>query len=607
MKILPPSRASSRRSFRSAAFVLPALLLALHALSARDFAARDRRPGERIVPLFTAGGEERPGPVGAAPWTLRSRPVEINPLFLEDGEIDVGTRVVISPFERTSFTAVLLRSGVDVNGVRSFLASIDGTEHGYLLLSSADGCILGLADIPEWGLRFELVPDMELGLHIVREIDPRAASEAELEDGPPLLPPADGLGAEFAAADGEVNVDLMIVYTPAAADFASRIGGIALVVSQAVQSSQLAFDNSGAGIRLRLVFSNEIDYVESDSSYTDLDRLTRPDDGFMDEVHSWRNLHGADMVDLLAEVEDVGGLAWQLNFTSGRPHQAFSLVRVQQAASGYTLVHELGHNLGCHHRKDQAVQPGPGIFSYSAGWRWAGDNGNRYCSVMSYTDDWNGYGVTRVGHFSSPLVTHQGAPTGDAADGDNARTLRETKGIVSSYRDEAGGDPWLTIRVTEGGTTDPAPGSYTYPRGSVVLVTARPSVHHIFNGWSGSASGAANPLSITMDESKSVTANFLRLIYIPLNARGEKVLNRSLSQAEYINVLNWEANPDNDDIIRYRIYRVEGEEKTLLTYVDADVFSYRERGVEKDTAYTYWITAVNSEEREGEPAVVVVP
>jgi hypothetical protein len=612
MKARKPGRAASRLIFATAPRIALASVFLFFGLAVLDGRLPDRT-AERVVPLFTVSGEETPGPSGGPPGTLRSRRVEVNPLFSGAGRIEPGMRVAAAPFEGRSFTAVLEESRLDVNGVRSFRASVEGTENGFLILSSADGFILGLADIPEWGMRFELAPDLEQAGHVVRDIDPRAAQAGELDDGPAPIPAAGDVGpAAFssagpaAAADAEANVDLMIVYTSAAAAWASGVGGINLVISQAVQLSQQAFDNSQAGIRLRLVFSSQVGYQESGSSNTDLNRLTTSGDGYLDEVHGWRNLHGADMVNLLADVDDVGGLAWLLTNPAGRPQYAFSLVRVRQAAGGYTLVHELGHNFGCHHRKDQTDQPGPGIYSYSAGWRWQGANDVRYCSVMSYTDAWDGHAVSRVGYFSSPVISHMGAPTGSAADGDNARTLRDTKGVVSTYRAEASGDTWLTIRATEGGTTVPAPGNYSYSRGSVVQVTAQPFAHYLFTGWSGHATGAANPVAITMSESKSVTANFQRIIYAPSNARGVKVLNRSLSQAEYINVLTWEANPDNADIVNYRIYRVEGPQKTMLTYVDSNVFEYRERRVERDRVYTYWIVAVNAEWREGAPAEVVV-
>ncbi len=122
---------------------------------------------------------------------------------------------------------------------------------------------------------------------------------------------------------------------------------------------------------------------------------------------------------------------------SGSPTYGFSISRVQQAGWTYTTIHELGHNMGCHHHKEQNVQPGPGIFDYSAGWRWIGTDSGKYCSVMTYqSGDYfpDGQTHTRVGHFSNPDIVYQGVATGDAADGDNARTIREVKDVVSTYR-----------------------------------------------------------------------------------------------------------------------------------------------------------------------------
>ena len=40
-------------------------------------------------------------------------------------------------------------------------------------------------------------------------------------------------------------------------------------------------------------------------------------------------------------------------------------------------------------------------------------------------------------------------------------------------------------------------------------LTATPSAGYQFTGWSGSASGVANPLTVTMDAAKTITANFV--------------------------------------------------------------------------------------------------
>ena len=90
-----------------------------------------------------------------------------------------------------------------------------------------------------------------------------------------------------------------------------------------------------------------------------------------------------------------------------------------------------------------------------------------------------------------------------------------------------------------------------------------------FTGWSGDASGVQNPVDVVVDMEKKVKANFQRNIYAPLNATGQKVLNRSFSQAEHINFIKFEANPDNVDIQNYRIYRVVGGERKLIVTISA--------------------------------------
>jgi lysozyme len=52
------------------------------------------------------------------------------------------------------------------------------------------------------------------------------------------------------------------------------------------------------------------------------------------------------------------------------------------------------------------------------------------------------------------------------------------------------------------------PQTKSYPAGSTVTFTARPAPGWEFAGWSGSATGTANPLALTMDDNKSVLATF---------------------------------------------------------------------------------------------------
>lgn len=162
----------------------------------------------------------------------------------------------------------------------------------------------------------------------------------------------------------------------------------------------------------------------------------------------------------------------------------------------------------------------------------------------------------------------------------------------------------LTILAGEGGTTEPAPGTYLYSLNSDVQVTASADDHYIFVNWTGDAAGTANPITITMDSDKSVTANF-REILPPADFSGTKVANRSLLLTQYINVLSWRPNPQNQGLAvsGYRIYAVENGQKTSIAQLTGDQTGYMIKNVEKDMSYTYSIAAVVNN-REGSEAVI---
>jgi len=235
------------------------------------------------------------------------------------------------------------------------------------------------------------------------------------------------------------DVDVMIAYTSAASNWSSsNDGGIENTIGEAMDNINTAIENSEIDLDINLVHSCKVSYTETgDDLVTDLQRLERDYDGHMEEVHDLRDYHGADLVSLFVRRDDdsyVAGVArgpqyeHQLN-----PDYAFSVVSVQDISSSYVFTHEIGHNFGAGHAADQDHQPGPQLYDYSAGWRWRGDKLlYDYVSVMTYIDSLYD---ERVLHFSNPDVYHEGDPTGDPEEADNARTIRETKGIISDYQE----------------------------------------------------------------------------------------------------------------------------------------------------------------------------
>jgi len=70
----------------------------------------------------------------------------------------------------------------------------------------------------------------------------------------------------------------------------------------------------------------------------------------------------------------------------------------------------------------------------------------------------------------------------------------------------------LFVSPSTGGTVSKAPRESYYPSGSSVTVTATPVEGWKFAGWGGDATGDTNPLTVTMDKNKAITAKFSPII-----------------------------------------------------------------------------------------------
>lgn len=58
------------------------------------------------------------------------------------------------------------------------------------------------------------------------------------------------------------------------------------------------------------------------------------------------------------------------------------------------------------------------------------------------------------------------------------------------------------------GTVTKNPNALTYNSGTNVILTASPLAGYTFSSWSGDATGTTNPLTVTMNGTKNITANF---------------------------------------------------------------------------------------------------
>jgi len=109
--------------------------------------------------------------------------------------------------------------------------------------------------------------------------------------------------------DEITEIDLMVVYTRRAREWAESDGGIQNIIYQSIAKGQIALENSDVGVKINLVYFRELDYEESELSYgspdVDINRLIASPDfnpfgdqyaGYLDEVHQMRDEYNADLV-----------------------------------------------------------------------------------------------------------------------------------------------------------------------------------------------------------------------------------------------------------------------------------------------------------------------
>jgi uncharacterized repeat protein (TIGR02543 family) len=99
--------------------------------------------------------------------------------------------------------------------------------------------------------------------------------------------------------------------------------------------------------------------------------------------------------------------------------------------------------------------------------------------------------------------------TGDATGSQNplSVTMNENKDITANFSEIQPNT--FTLNVTAfNGSVLKNPELNAYNSGDIVLLTATPNSGYTFTGWSGDANGTQNPLSVTMNDHKNITANF---------------------------------------------------------------------------------------------------
>ena len=260
--------------------------------------------------------------------------------------------------------------------------------------------------------------------------------------------------------NGDANlIDLLVVYPHVVKDEAGSALAVEAVVEGAIADTNLCFRNSLVPAQVRLVHIEELSYTPTGTMGVDLDKLEGTADGDMDNVHALRDTHGADLVCLLVSNSDSGGIAKTMSYPSlSFASSGFNVSDWNQlGAPSYTLTHEIGHNMGClHNREDTSGDLSEYNFQqFSYGKRWV-SGGQGFGTIMSYdTKPTSTYPIT-IPYFSNPSVDFLSTPTGNTNSEDNAQVLAFTAPYVSNFRNSVVQSILPTAfsyRVAEGNST----------------------------------------------------------------------------------------------------------------------------------------------------------
>lgn len=215
-------------------------------------------------------------------------------------------------------------------------------------------------------------------------------------------------------AEEIIEFDYMLVFDKEGGRYAKKSGGIETFALAIVNSINKVFANSHINATFRLVKVLQIDYT-----------TTSIDKGFSEILSNplIRKVREENNIDIATMITETDGTTFGLAIPEAQPTNAYSIVTASSAISLYSAAHEVAHNFGCQHSRDQLGAPGNHAYAVGA-------NNPPYHTVMSY-----GTGNTaRVPIFSSPISTWKGVQLGSNTE-DNVRKIKERMSFVAQFGD----------------------------------------------------------------------------------------------------------------------------------------------------------------------------
>lgn len=343
-------------------------------------------------------------------------------------------------FDDAVFSATRKQVDVIEDGRWSWVGTLENDPYGVVQFAVRDGVASGVIRSTDRGV-FRVRYTGEPGVYVAEEIDeanlePCATGPNESVAHPDDIPPVELEDPGAATDRGSLTtIDLLVGYTGSARNQSGGTAGMLAEIDLAVASANLAYQNSNVDIHLNLVLTYAAQYNETNDASLDLFNWREDGDGFMDSVHDQRDDIAADMCALLVGSLNACGIANLMTSPSTNfENRAFSVTELGCAVNNLSFAHELGHNLGCAHDRDNANN---GAYSYSFGYRDPFAPAD-WRTIMAYAPG------TRIQWFSNPLIGYEGQVLGvlsGANSADNSRSMNLTRTVARDWRDASTRQP----------------------------------------------------------------------------------------------------------------------------------------------------------------------
>lgn len=381
------------------------------------------------------------------PTIIRERQVQVNFDLLTPSRTPADESNSLDIIEFNLFDGVTLpviKIKVNKRGSEdySWFGKVVGMKYSNVIIVKKKDVIVGYIHAEDKQYQ---IKTSKKGYYVVREIDQSAFPD----EAPPLKPPPSDSGTSASYipqnfADTGNTIDVMVVYTATAA---AGVADIDVEIQAAIDATNQAYSDSNVTQRINLVHTAQVTYTDPVDSSIALNALQSTTDGNIDNVHTLRDTYGADIVTLFVDgLSDACGRGWVLADPANSSFDvwAFNVVDIDCATASLAYPHELGHNMGAHHDRDNSsseCSSGSQAYDYACGYREV-TNG-RFRTIMAYSDNCPGGGsCARIGYFSNPDINDPiyAEPTGidndisPATSADNARALDGTALLIANFR-----------------------------------------------------------------------------------------------------------------------------------------------------------------------------